>query len=88
VLATSASNLSRNHHVGYEVAKGRKVEEVLASMENVAEGVDTTMAVSLLSRKYRVHTPVMDMVNRLLFNPMPAADMVRLFKDVLKSSCI
>jgi glycerol-3-phosphate dehydrogenase (NAD(P)+) len=85
VLATSASNLSRNHHVGFEVAKGRKVDEVLSSMENVAEGVDTTMAVSLLSRKYRVNTPVLDMVNKLLFNPMPATDMIRLFKDVLKS---
>ncbi len=85
VFATSASNLSRNHHVGFEVAKGRKVEHVLASMENVAEGVDTTMAVNLLSKKYRVHTPILNLVNTLLFNPMQPEAMVRLFKDALKT---
>jgi len=70
VFATSASNLSRNHHVGFEVAKGRKVEDVLASMKNVAEGVDATMAVNLLSKKYHVHTPILDLVNTLLFTPI------------------
>jgi len=85
VFATSASNLSRNHYVGCEVAKGRKVEDVLASMENVAEGVDTTMAVSILTRKYRVHTPILDLVNTLLFNPMETGERIRLFKDALKS---
>jgi len=85
VFATSASNLSRNHHVGFEVAKGRKVEDVLASMKNVAEGVDATMAVNLLSKKYRVHTPILDLVNTLLFTPMQPEAMIRLFKDALKS---
>ena len=71
-LPPAPDNLSRNHHVGFEVAKGRKVEEVLESMENVAEGVDTTAAVNLLSKKYRVHTlPYSILLIRCCSIPMP-----------------
>ena len=45
LIATCASPLSRNHYVGEELTKGRSLEEIIASMDGVAEGVATTAAV-------------------------------------------
>jgi glycerol-3-phosphate dehydrogenase (NAD(P)+) len=46
LIATCSSALSRNYHVGYELAKGRSLSEISASMPHVAEGVATTLAVA------------------------------------------
>jgi len=43
VITTCASSLSRNHFVGVELAKGRPIAEILESMHEVAEGVNTTL---------------------------------------------
>src|SRR5206468_6928865 len=40
LVATCLSKQSRNHHVGEELGKGRKLEDIIASMNMVAEGVD------------------------------------------------
>ena len=44
LMATCASPLSRNHHVGVELARGRPLDEIAATMTGVAEGVSTTRA--------------------------------------------
>ncbi len=44
LMATCASPLSRNHFVGVELGRGRALEEIVATMEGVAEGVATTRA--------------------------------------------
>ncbi len=44
LIATCSSPLSRNHHFGMQLAKGRTLEEIRVSMKSVAEGVDTTAA--------------------------------------------
>jgi len=50
LIATCASTLSRNHYVGYELAKGRSLSEISASMPHVAEGVATTAAAHQLAK--------------------------------------
>jgi len=45
LMATCASELSRNHQVGVRLARGEKVGDIVKSMHNVAEGVTTTKAV-------------------------------------------
>ena len=39
LIATCTSEQSRNHHVGYELGKGRSLEEIIEEMVMVAEGV-------------------------------------------------
>ena len=67
LIATAASPLSRNRHVGEELAKGRPLNEILASMPNVAEGVDTTAAAVKLAQKLGVEMPITQAAYRILF---------------------
>jgi glycerol-3-phosphate dehydrogenase (NAD(P)+) len=49
VIATCASPLSRNHYVGTELAKGRSLADIVDSMNEVAEGINTTMVAQNLA---------------------------------------
>ena len=67
LIATCASPLSRNRHVGLEVAKGRPLDEVLAEMKSVAEGVTTTKAAYELSKRFGVEMPITATIHAILF---------------------
>jgi glycerol-3-phosphate dehydrogenase (NAD(P)+) len=58
LIATCTSPKSRNRHVGLELGKGRKIEDVLASMGQVAEGVKTCKVVADLAREYQVEMSI------------------------------
>lgn len=62
LLATCNSPLSRNRQVGVELAKGRTIEEIIASMSMVAEGVKTSTVVMELAAQYGVHVPIASQV--------------------------
>lgn len=66
LVLTCTGSLSRNRHVGAELAHGRSLQEVLAGMKMVAEGVRTTEAALALGRKYRVELPIAAQVAELL----------------------
>ncbi len=67
VIATCASPLSRNHYVGVELAKGRLLEEITASMTGTAEGVTTTIAARDLARQHGLGMPVTEKIYQVLF---------------------
>ena len=67
VIATCASPLSRNHYVGIELAKGRSLEEITASMTGIAEGVNTTIAAVNLARQHGLGMPVTEKIYQVLF---------------------
>ena len=71
VVATCVSDLSRNHHVGYEVARGRSLDDVLGTMHHVAEGVHTARAVNELVRRMGLDAPVTKSICRVLFEGSP-----------------
>ncbi len=66
-IATCASPLSRNHYLGVELAKGRPLEEITASMTGIAEGINTTVAARSLARQYRLGMPVTEKIYQVLF---------------------
>jgi len=66
-VATCASPLSRNHYVGEELAKGRSLEEITASMTGIAEGVNTTIAARNLARQQGLGMPVTEKIYQVLF---------------------
>ena len=68
LIATCASKLSRNHFVGEEIAKGKKLDDTLKGMEAVAEGIPTTKAALALSKKYKIEMPITEQVHRVLFD--------------------
>jgi glycerol-3-phosphate dehydrogenase (NAD(P)+) len=58
LVLTCTGSLSRNRHVGVELARGRSLPEILAGMKMVAEGVRTTGAALALGARYRVELPI------------------------------
>jgi glycerol-3-phosphate dehydrogenase (NAD(P)+) len=58
LVLTCTGTLSRNRHVGVELARGRRLSDVLAGMKMVAEGVRTTTAVLALGDRYGVELPI------------------------------
>jgi glycerol-3-phosphate dehydrogenase (NAD(P)+) len=58
LVLTCTGTLSRNRHVGIELARGRQLADVLAGMKMVAEGVKTTRAALALGERYGVELPI------------------------------
>ena len=58
LVLTCTGSLSRNRHVGIELARGRELAEILSSMKMIAEGVRTTGAALALGEKYGVELPI------------------------------
>jgi glycerol-3-phosphate dehydrogenase (NAD(P)+) len=58
LVLTCTGTLSRNRHVGVELARGRPLPEILAGMKMVAEGVVTTGAALKLGERHGVELPI------------------------------
>jgi len=58
LVLTCTGSLSRNRHVGIELARGRHLNEILASMKMIAEGVNTTSAALALGARHGVELPI------------------------------
>lgn len=58
LIATCGSDKSRNHRVGYHLARGRTLDEIVAEMNMVAEGVKTTGSVLGLAERMGVDMPI------------------------------
>jgi glycerol-3-phosphate dehydrogenase (NAD(P)+) len=72
LVLTCTGSLSRNRAVGVEVGKGRKLEDVLKDRETVAEGVVTAQSARQLAAREGVEMPIVDTVNRVLFEGQSA----------------
>lgn len=75
LIVTCLSRHSRNRFVGEEIGKGRKLSEILNSMEMIAEGINTAKSVHSLMNKYSVEMPICNAVYLVLFediDPMQA----------------
>jgi glycerol-3-phosphate dehydrogenase (NAD(P)+) len=66
LVLTCTGDLSRNRHVGLELARGRSAQEILAGMKMIAEGVRTTGAALALGIRYRVELPITAQVAEVL----------------------
>jgi len=76
LIATCSSSLSRNHTIGRELSKGRQLDEILASMPEVAEGVATTRAAHLLGKQLGVELPIVEQMHRVLFEGLSPIEAV------------
>lgn len=81
LIATCASQLSRNHRVGRELATGRSLDDIIAGMSEVAEGVPTTKAAFQLGRSLQIDTPIVDEMHAVLFEGARVSDAVARLMD-------
>ncbi len=76
LMATCTSPLSRNHHVGVQLASGKRLQDILDGMDNVAEGVYTTVAALKMADSLGVEMPITQATYRVLYeglDPQQAA---------------
>jgi glycerol-3-phosphate dehydrogenase (NAD(P)+) len=66
LVLTCNGALSRNRHVGVELARGRALGEILAGMSGVAEGVDTAKPLLALAREHKIELPITTQVEAIL----------------------
>jgi glycerol-3-phosphate dehydrogenase (NAD(P)+) len=81
LVLTCTGALSRNRMVGVELGKGRKLAEILQSMNQVAEGVLTTQAVVALARRQGIEMPITNQVHRILQDLVSPQDAIRELMD-------
>lgn len=66
LVLTCTGELSRNRHVGIELARGRPLDEILSTMKMIAEGVRTSRAVLALGARYGIELPISTQVDAVL----------------------
>ena len=76
LVATCCSSLSRNWTVGSRVGKGELLDDILASTEQVAEGVNTTKSLADLATRTGTDLPITRQVYEVLFRKKPAREAV------------
>jgi glycerol-3-phosphate dehydrogenase (NAD(P)+) len=62
LVATCSSSQSRNNHVGRELGKGRSLDEIIAEMNMVAEGVKSSTVVVELAEQHGIEMPIAEQV--------------------------
>jgi glycerol-3-phosphate dehydrogenase (NAD(P)+) len=77
LILTCTGELSRNRQVGFRLGKGERIEEILGSMSQVAEGVKTAKSAHDLARRLQVDLPITDAVYSALYEGVSARDAVR-----------
>jgi glycerol-3-phosphate dehydrogenase (NAD(P)+) len=76
LVATCISRQSRNRHVGEELGRGRSLDEIVADMKMVAEGVKTSRAVVDLARRRGIEMPIAEQVVAVLYEGRLATEIV------------
>ncbi len=77
LIATCTSPLSRNRHVGFELAKGKSLEHIIGDMNQVAEGVKTCAVVMKLAAEHGVDMPIAREVDSVINHGQPVFDAYR-----------
>ena len=67
LIVTCASVHSRNRKAGYLIGQGRSVQEAMDEVKMVVEGVYSAKAAAKLAEKYQVSMPIVEEVNKVLF---------------------
>jgi len=77
LVLTCTGDLSRNRHVGLELASGRRLPEIVDSMKMVAEGIKTTAATVDLARRHSVEMPIAQQMHAMLELGRPPQEAIR-----------
>lgn len=77
LIVTCASMHSRNRRAGILIGQGKSMEEAMAEVKMVVEGVYSAKAAMELAHRYQVQLPIIEQVNKILFEGKPADEAVK-----------
>jgi len=66
MIATCTSHYSRNRHVGMELAKGRRIDDIIETMHMVAEGVKSAPTIMELAEEHNLSMPITQDVYKVI----------------------
>ena len=76
LVATCMSRQSRNRHVGEELGRGRKLDDIVAEMNMVAEGIKSSQAVAAIAERHGVEMPIVEHVVKVVHQGLDPREMV------------
>ena len=91
LIVTCASVHSRNRKAGYLMGQGKSMEEAMKEVNMVVEGVYSAKAATKLAQKYEVPMPIVDEINKVLFegkDPKQAVDDLMLRESKIENSSL
>ena len=77
LIVTCASMHSRNRRAGILIGQGKTMQEAMDEVQMVVEGVYSAKAALALAKKYKVSMPIVEQVNKVLFEGASAKDAVK-----------
>lgn len=86
LVLTATGDISRNRTVGLRIGRGESLEDILADMKEVAEGVATTKSIRAHAKTLEIELPIVEKVGQILFeNKDPKSAVYELMTRSLKS---
>lgn len=86
LIVTCASKHSRNRKAGYLMGQGKTYKEAMDEVKMVVEGVYSAKAALELSRKYDVEMPIVEMINKILFEDFDSREAMKILLTRMKTS--
>ena len=77
LIVTCASKHSRNRRAGFLIGQGMSADDAMNEVKMVVEGIYSAKAALSLAKKYDVVMPIIEVVNQVLFEKLPAADALK-----------
>jgi glycerol-3-phosphate dehydrogenase (NAD(P)+) len=77
LILTCTSDLSRNYRVGFALGQGKALDDIVANLGQVAEGVNTLRQVKQKADEMGVYMPLVSGLYAVLFQKMAIADVAR-----------
>jgi glycerol-3-phosphate dehydrogenase (NAD(P)+) len=77
LVLTCTGDLSRNRKVGMELAAGKKLDEIVSSMQMVAEGIKTTNATVDLAHRHGIEMPIAEQMHAMLHQDRSPREAIR-----------
>ncbi len=71
LVLTATGTLSRNRHLGVELGRGRKLQEILSETRFVAEGVRTTLSTYAMAKQLEIEMPITEQIYSVLYAEKP-----------------
>ena len=91
LIVTCASVHSRNRKAGYLMGQGKSMQEAMDEVQMVVEGVYSAKAAAKLAKKYEVPMPIVDEINKILFegkDPKQAVDDLMLRESKIENASL
>ncbi|MBQ8318960.1 MAG: NAD(P)-dependent glycerol-3-phosphate dehydrogenase [Lachnospiraceae bacterium] len=86
LIVTCASKHSRNRNAGYLMGQGKTYKEAMEEVKMVVEGVYSAKAALELSKKMNIEMPIVEMVNKILFEDLSAKEAMTMLLTRMKTS--